>query len=251
MRARRQAGFTYLGLIILVFIVGLVGAATLKVGALLQRAQLETELLETGAQFSAALKSYADATPRGQPTQPLTLQELLRDTRFPTPRRHLRKIFVDPITGRPEWGIVSAAQGGRILGVYSLSQAKPLKLAGFDERFPNFENREHHADWKFMALGQGAAPPPRRVPGASAEPPITMAPPPEQPAGPVAAPVEAQAPMREVAPPPRNEPEPEAPREEAPEPAADDDQEQDKDKDEGKDKDGPREPPPPATDSGR
>ena len=39
MRARRQAGFTYLGLIILVFIVGLVGAATLKVGALLQRAQ--------------------------------------------------------------------------------------------------------------------------------------------------------------------------------------------------------------------
>lgn len=237
MRARRQAGFTYLGLIILVFIVGLVGAATLKVGALLQRAQLETELLETGAQFSAALKSYADATPRGQPTQPLTLQELLRDTRFPTPRRHLRKMFVDPITGRPEWGIVSAAQGGRILGVHSLSQAKPLKLAGFDERFPNFENREHYADWKFMALG----------PGASAEPPIAMAPPPEQPAEPVAAPVEAQAPMREVAPPPRNEPEPEAPREEAPEPPADDDQQQDKDED----RDGPRAPPPPATDSGR
>ncbi|SFD07346.1 type II secretion system protein [Massilia yuzhufengensis] len=240
---RRQAGFTYLGLIIFVFIVGLVGAATLKAGALLERAQRETELLEIGAQFSAALKSYADATPRGQPPQPLSLQELLRDTRFPTPRRHLRKIFVDPVSGKAEWGIVSAGEGGRILGVHSLSQVPPLKQARFDERFPNFENREHIAQWKFMATGQGAAPAPLQPPGTLA--PVTMAPPPEQPAGPVAAPVAPQAPMQELAPPPR-EPEPEA----EPEPEPQEEPPQEPPAEEDKDKDKPKEPPP-AQDSGR
>jgi type II secretory pathway pseudopilin PulG len=162
-RARRSlrsnAGFTYVGLIVLVTIIGLVGAATLKVDALLRRAAAEQELLETGAAFSAALKSYADATPRGQPTYPPSLQELLKDPRFPGIRRHLRKIFPDPVTGRAEWGIVYAAGQSGVLAVYSLSQAQPLKLANFDARFQNFENREHISDWKFGATGQALSVP--------------------------------------------------------------------------------------------
>ena len=63
----RQSGFTYLGLIILVAILGLVGAAGLKMGSLLQRQIAEQELLDIGAQFSDALYSYAAATPPGQP----------------------------------------------------------------------------------------------------------------------------------------------------------------------------------------
>ena len=251
---RRQAGFTYLGMIIFVFIIGMVGAATLKVGSLLQRAQAETELLEIGAQFSAALRSYAEATPRGQPPQPLSLQELLRDPRFPNPRRHLRKIFVDPVSGQAEWGLVRAGDGGRILGVHSLSQAQPLKLAKFDDRFPNFENKQHLADWKFMAAGQGALAParPGRQPGMPQAQPV-MTPPVEAPAGPAAAPVAAQAPMQEVAPPARVEPEPE-PEPEPPEPPAQDeasdDQKDDDQKDDDKtDEDEPQQPP--AQDAGR
>jgi type II secretory pathway pseudopilin PulG len=188
---RDQAGFTYLGLIIFVFIVGLVGAATLKVGALLQRAALENELLETGAPFSAALTSYARDTPRGQPAQPSSLQELLRDERFPSPRRHLRKIFVDPITGTAEWGIVTAGPGGRILGVHSLSQARPFKQANFDRRFPNFGSQERLSDWKFMAAAQDAVPVAPAIPVATPAPPREQAPaplsgpetaPPDQPA---------------------------------------------------------------------
>jgi type II secretory pathway pseudopilin PulG len=156
---RRDAGFTYIGLIVLVTIIGLVGAATLKVDALLRRAAAEQELLETGAAFGAALKSYADATPRGQPTYPPSLQELLKDPRFPGIRRHLRKIFPDPVTGRAEWGIVYAAGQSGVLAVYSLSQAQPLKLANFDARFQNFENREHISDWKFAATGQALSVP--------------------------------------------------------------------------------------------
>jgi type II secretory pathway pseudopilin PulG len=157
--AQREGGFTYVGLIVLVAIIGLVGAATLKVDALLRRAAAEQELLEIGAAFSQALKSYAEATPRGQPTYPPTLQELLKDPRSPAIRRHLRKIFVDPITGKAEWGIVHAGNDTGVLAVYSLSNAKPLKVANFDARFANLENRERISDWKFAALGQGVGQP--------------------------------------------------------------------------------------------
>ena len=97
----KQRGFTYLGLIILVAIIGLVGAAGLKASSLLRRAAAEEELLETGAAFSDALASYAAVTPPGQPPQPPTLQELLRDPRSPTVRRHLRKSSWTRLPARP------------------------------------------------------------------------------------------------------------------------------------------------------
>lgn len=240
----RQAGFTYLGLIIFVFIIGMVGAATLKIGALLQRAHAEQELLEIGAQFSTALRTYAEATPRGQPAQPRTLQELLRDTRFPNPRRHLRKIFVDPVSGKAEWGLVTAGEGGRILGVHSLSQATPLKVGNFDKRFPGFENREHISDWKFMAEQQGAAAP--LAPGGrpSGMPPLPGAAPPGSAPQPQPGATPPMAPPRET--PPPSLPESEPPREEPPAEDADKQDEQ-----EDKDEKEPKEPPGRSQDSGR
>ena len=106
---RRRAGFTFISLIILVAIIGLVGATAIKLGAVMQRSAAERELLNIGAQFSDALQSYAKATPPGQPAQPPSLKELLLDPRFPAVRRHLRKIFVDPMTGKAEWGITYVA----------------------------------------------------------------------------------------------------------------------------------------------
>jgi LPXTG-motif cell wall-anchored protein len=183
-----NAGFTYLGLIILVAILGLVGGASLKLGSLLQRAAAEQELLDIGAAFSDALQSYAAITPKGQPPQPLTLQELLKDPRFPGPRRHLRKIFVDPVSGKAEWGIIYLSDKAGVIGVYSLSQARPLKIANFDARFLDFENKEHLSEWRFTVSGQGApvAPvQPLLAPPAASEPPgpqpAAPAPPADQP----------------------------------------------------------------------
>lgn len=240
-RCSSEAGFTYLGLIIFVFILGMVGAATLKIGSLLQRAHAEQELLEIGYQFSTALRTYAEATPRGQPQQPMTLQELLRDTRFPSPRRHLRKIFVDPVAGKAEWGLVRmGGEGGRILGVYSLSQAAPLKLANFDKRFPGFENREHISDWKFMAEQQSAAAP--LAPGGrpSGMPPMPGAAPPPQ-LQPVTTPPAPQVPPQERPPAPEPEPPKDEPPAEEPEPDKPAEQE-------GKEQ---REPPGQSQDSGK
>ena len=198
-----QAGFTYVGMIVFVTIIGLVGAATLKVGALLQRAEAENELLETGAVFSAALASYAQATPPGQPSQPATLDALLRDPRFPVPLRHLRRIFVDPITGSTEWGLVRAAEGGPILGVYSLSQSQPLKIANFDARFVNFDHKKQLSDWKFMA-GAPLAAATTTAPRQGGTPPATMFPAP----APAVVPAVPVAPPRLPASPPPPDPEP-------------------------------------------
>ncbi|WP_020653512.1 type II secretion system protein [Massilia niastensis] len=223
----RQAGFTYLGLIILVAIIGMVGAATLKIGSLLQRVAAEEELLETGAAFSAALESYAAATPRGQPPQPPTLDVLLKDPRFPGVRRHLRKIFVDPMTGKAEWGVVYLGGGDKgVVAVYSLSEAKPLKIANFDSRFRNFENKEKISEWRFTANSQELVNTPRPPKPAApapdgAQPPA--APPVDTP--PAGAPVEPEPPAQEPEPQeaPASEPAPQEPpareaAEETPEP---------------------------------
>jgi type II secretory pathway pseudopilin PulG len=206
--ARSQAGFTYVGLVVFVAILGMVGTATLKVDGLLRRAAAEQELLEIGAAFSAALRSYAAATPRGFTPVPPTLQDLLKDPRFPGTRRHLRKIFVDPVTGRAEWGVLYQGDKVGVLAVYSLSKARPLKVANFDERFQHFENKEHLSEWKFTATGTGVAVaptvPPAPLPGTFAPPPPMM-PPPAAPAGSPASPPQQ--------PPPPAEPDP------APEPA--------------------------------
>lgn len=211
--ARHAAGFTYVGMVFFVAILGLVGAATLKVDTLLRRAAAEQDLLEIGAEFSEALRSYAAATPRGYPTAPPTLQELLKDPRFPGTRRHLRKIFVDPVTGKDAWGIVYQGDKIGVLAVYSLSQAQPLKLANFDARFLNFENKEHLSEWKFTATGQGAsvtapnsiAPPPG-TPGAPA--PLFPAPGTQPVPGTPAVPVPPSAPPEQPA-----QPEPDPPSE--------------------------------------
>ena len=157
MRQRRARGFTYLGLMILITIIGLVGAASVKMGSLLQRAAAEEELLEIGAQFSQALSSYAAATPPGMLQQPPNLQALLKDNRSPNPRRHLRKIFVDPVTGKAEWGVLYFGEKVGVIGVYSLSTRRPLKIANFDSRFVNMDNRDRISDWKFLRAAGDAA----------------------------------------------------------------------------------------------
>lgn len=232
----REAGFTYVGMVFFVAMLGLVGAATVKVDSLLRRAAAEEELLEIGAQFGEALRSYAAATPRGYPSAPPTLQDLLKDPRFPGTRRHLRKIFVDPVTGRDEWGIVYQGDKVGVLAVYSLSQAQPLKVANFDARFLNFENKEHLSEWKFTATGQsvsvtapnGIAPPGNPAapaplfpaPGAQPAPGAPPAPPPGQLAQPEPEPESRNEPGADPEEPEEPPAPPQAPETPEPEPAS-------------------------------
>jgi type II secretory pathway pseudopilin PulG len=154
LRYSREGGFTYIGLLILLAIIGITSAASLQVGSVLQRRAAEEELLEIGTEFRNALISYANATPIGQPNAPHSLQDLVKDPRYPGVRRHLRKLYADPMTGKEEWGVVHALDGVGIVGVYSLSQAKPIKIGNFDQAFPGFARRNSYREWVFGIVPQ-------------------------------------------------------------------------------------------------
>ena len=126
---RPQRGFTYVGLLIAVAVIAAGSATVLGARANLQLRDNEAELLAIGREFRQALQAYAEATPVGQPTAPKELAELLRDPRYPGVRRHLRRIYPDPLTGRNDWGI-ERSPDGRISGIHSLSPTPTLRHTG-------------------------------------------------------------------------------------------------------------------------
>lgn len=170
-RAGRAGGFTYVGLLLLIALAGvaLAGAGTLWTTD--TQRDREAELLFVGEQFRHAITSYYDQGPAGVRQFPAKLEDLLQDRRFPTTRRHLRKVFVDPLTGKPDWGLVRG-QGGAITGVFSTSAAAPIKRAEFPAAYRQFESAKSYRDWRFV-YGPAAAGP--AVPGAAPKPPALSA----------------------------------------------------------------------------
>lgn len=143
-----ERGFSYVGLLILAGILGAMFAATVTVGALIQRRAAEDELLFIGKQFHNAFKSYYESTPRGAKPYPQQLSDLLLDPRTSLSRRHLRQVYPDPLTGKAEWRTIAAPDGG-IMGVHSLSTETPIKVSGFDSEFENFCNKSRYSEWIF------------------------------------------------------------------------------------------------------
>jgi len=147
--AVRHQGFAYVLLLILLAIVGIVSAASVTLGAAMMRRSAENELLVIGAEYERALASYRKGKALGQPNRsPKSLADLLRDPRSPGMRRHLRKIYADPLTGRMEWGLVRAADGS-IAGIYSLADGTPINQDGFEAQWARFKAAQGYADWVF------------------------------------------------------------------------------------------------------
>ena len=144
----KPAGFTYIALLIIVAMIAAGATAALGAGAAIQQRESEAELLKIGLEFRQAMQSYTDATPAGQPTEPRELTELLRDPRYPGVRRHLRRIYPDPLTGQTEWGIVRSPDG-RISGIHSLSKTPTIRQTGFPAGLEGLEKAETHDAWIF------------------------------------------------------------------------------------------------------
>jgi len=135
-----------------VALIGVAASAAVTLGAAMARRDAEQQLLAIGVEFQQALRSYA-GVPVGavMPTGgrgPRSLEDLLKDPRVPGIRRHLRKLYADPLTGRNEWGVVTDSQGF-IAGVYSLSQGKPIQQSGFTSQEAAFEEATTYHDWVF------------------------------------------------------------------------------------------------------
>lgn len=145
----RHAGFSYIGLLVAVAVLGVSLAAAGQVWSTASAREKERELLFVGEQFRNAIMRYHAATPAGQARYPRRFEDLIEDRRLPVARRHLRRLYPDPITGADQWGLVPAPDGG-IAGVFSLSEKVPLKRTGFEGAEAAFEKAERYSDWKFV-----------------------------------------------------------------------------------------------------
>ena len=148
---RWQAGFTYLGLLFAVALAGIALAGTGVLWQLESRREKEKELLFIGEQYRRAIGSYYDKSPGNEKQYPEKLDELIEDKRFPTPLRHLRRLYRDPMSTDGEWELIRLQ--GRSIGVASRSQQNPVKLAGFGVDQQDFEGATRYADWRFISNG--------------------------------------------------------------------------------------------------
>jgi len=149
MRPGRAGGFTYIGLLIVVVIMGIVVVSVGEVWHMVQRREKEKELLFVGNQFRWAIDGYYQHTAGQQLRYPVRLEELLKDPRQPSTQRYLRKIFRDPVSGSEKWGLIRGPHG-EIYGVHSLSEEEPIKKANFSLADKNFEGKTKYSDWIFM-----------------------------------------------------------------------------------------------------
>lgn len=116
---QRQRGFTYLGVLIAIALIGIGLAAASEVWVANARRQRIEQLDWVGQQFVQAIGSYYESTPGRVKVYPRSLQDLLQDNRYVTMRRHLRAVYVNPMTGKSDWTLVLTPDGG-IRGVVGI-----------------------------------------------------------------------------------------------------------------------------------
>jgi type II secretory pathway pseudopilin PulG len=151
-RRTRAGGFTLLGILFLVAVLGVGLAGLGKVWETVSRREKEAQLLFVGDQYRRAIESYYRSTPGQVKHAPRALAELLADPRFPNTVRHLRKLYPDPIDNARDWELVK--QGDEIIGIHSRSAAVPMKTGGFAHPYEAFSDAASYQDWVFVATTQ-------------------------------------------------------------------------------------------------
>ncbi len=142
-------GFTYPAALLMIVVVSSALLVAQQQWSIVVKRDKEKELLFRGRQIYKAIESYYNSSPNNTGLYPKSFNHLLKDNRFPMSKRHLRRVYTDPVTKRKSWGIIYDGKGG-IKGVYSTSPDEPMKKAGFEKIFKVFENTKKYSDWKFI-----------------------------------------------------------------------------------------------------
>ncbi len=151
-------GFIYLWMLFAVALAGIVLAGTGQIWQVQAQREKEKELLLIGEQFRRAFMTYYNDASSGAREYPDSLDKLLLDKRSPIPKRHLRKIFIDPMTKTTDWVLIEEPEptgpGARaktgFIGVHSLSKNVPIKTDNFPEHYISFREAVTYQDWQFM-----------------------------------------------------------------------------------------------------
>ena len=145
---KKPLGFTFIGLMIIIAISGILLAAVGTVWQQDVQREREKDLLYYGDVYRRAITQYYQQSPNGLKQFPKKLDDLVTDRRFPNPRHHIRVLYPNPITKDGSWQLIRVA--GRIKGVTTNSDKSPIKVSGFPEVYAAFEQAETYADWQFV-----------------------------------------------------------------------------------------------------
>jgi len=164
--AALQRGFTYLGLLFAVMVIGLMLTVAARVYRTTVQREREAQLLWVGHAYRMAISAYFAAGHH----YPATLHDLLIDDRFPVPKHYLRQLYPDPMTGHADWTLILTPDQSGIQGVASTSQANPIKRDRFDLVDSTFKDSDCYCQWKFIYspyrwIGAGMSGPPVAQPG--------------------------------------------------------------------------------------
>lgn len=136
---------------ILIMLIG-IGLAVVGVVARTQaQREREAQLLFAGHQYRNAIMHFYAANGARLPHM---LDELVDNGAGVSageavpPRRFLRRLYPDPMTGHPDWQQLTLPGGG-IYGVASTSKAEPRKRAGFDLDDRGFDDAPCYRAWRF------------------------------------------------------------------------------------------------------
>jgi len=161
-----RGGFTYISALIIVMVMGIMLGAVGQSMRLIMQREREKELIFRGLQYRDAIERWY--TRKGVASTPLNdISALLKDPRTPSGERLLRKLYLDPISGKEFKPIKDPNRG--ITGVQSTSDAEPLKKANFPEELKGLEEKKKYSEWKFEYKPSQAVPgaPAGTAPGAT------------------------------------------------------------------------------------
>jgi type II secretory pathway pseudopilin PulG len=144
-------GFTLIVALAAMFFLALAMQQVMQVVSVQAQREREAELLRIGKAYAHAIKAYHDSSSGVIKSWPLSLNELLDDRRTVGVQRHLRRLYADPMTRTVDWGLVSSPDGIGIMGIYSRSDAAPIRTGGADVDALGFQTSAHYSDWKFVA----------------------------------------------------------------------------------------------------
>jgi type II secretory pathway pseudopilin PulG len=144
-----QGGFTLVVVMAAMFMLALGTQKVMFVVSQQAQREREAELLQIGAAFAQAIGTYYESSPGTVKRWPTSLKDLEDDKRFVGIRRHLRQVYMDPITRSETWGLVRTSDGG-ITGIYSLSDASPIRSGALTIGNLSLPAASRYADWQFV-----------------------------------------------------------------------------------------------------
>ncbi len=147
---RNRRGFTYVALLAVLVIIGISLGAAGKYWQNVVLRDKEEELLFRGDQYRQAIERYYTAIP-AVPQNPPSIDDLLKDPRTPSGKRHLRQRYKDPFTGE-DFIEIRDSLSKRIIGVRSRSDKTPLRQANFPDIYQDFAGKNKYSEWQFIPI---------------------------------------------------------------------------------------------------